>query len=1632
MINTAKICRVVTALTCISFSAWGMAATSLNLPDAPLFVGTRATPMVMLDISRDHQLFYKAYNDYTDLDHNGVLDAAETTYRDSFEYYGYFDPQKCYDYDTGVSRFVPKAATASGDNRHYCSAKWSGNFLNWVSMSRIDIMRKVLYGGYRSTDSAASSSASSSSPSLTVLERANLPTDAHAWAKYYNGSDIAKLTPYSTLSTATTVVSGTGVKVNTTSSGAVASVKGLSGTFYPGDQVQIKNATGVKTSYGVVNTYSGTDLVLHALSHVGSFSSNEVITVENLSRVGISFCNATIGGSSDFSQSTTAPPSIRVAAGNYSLWGANERWQCYWRDEKDGGADDGTPAATNGNSFAASGLAASRRNPKKSEALSALGAAATLEMVARVEVCNASLLGTEVDECKYYGSNLKPVGLLQQYGESRFPRIFFGLMTPTYSLNVSGGVLRKAIGKSLSGNVMSDGTTADPNYDEINANTGQFQATILKPDSGGIIYNLNRLRIDKYQYSDGTYDTSSCTFQRTGIVPTTGTPIGNQVREGNCTSWGNPMSELYMESLRYFAGLTKTAAFSNSTMPRDDGSGTVQMKMVTPWVDPITSNNYCASLNVLIFNASVSTNDGDQVTGFGGLKGAPDAVTLTKSIGDYEGLTGGSPKSVFVGNNGTVNDGICTAKAISNLGKVGGLCPEAPSQAGTYLMAGMAYRAHTSRIRDVTGVTLDATTDLKSWLKVTTYGVALATNVPRIPVKVGSNTVTIQPAYRLDLGGTNVGTGTIVDFRVVDVSADGSHGKFYVNWEDSNFGGDYDQDVIGTLEYQVTTISGVSTIAITTKVISQSTVNPQGFGYTISGTSKDGVHFHSGILGFNFTDSTGVTGCSNCGQSDAATTVTYNVTGTSTVTELKDPLFYAAKYGGFKELDSVGKPTPITATSIPDKISEWDAVGTDGSAGADGLPDTYFYVNDPSFLKKSLANAFDKINQSAAGAAVATSSTKLTTATTVYQGRFDPGYWTGDLRALTLTYSGTTSSLSKVWSAADKLTSETGRVIFTYDPISKVGEAFQWASLTTTQQTQLTLSGISGSGTKVLNYVRGSSANEGSGVNAYRIRDTTKLGDIIDSSPILVGVPSSGSYHGATIFPAAYSTPGYDAFKSSQTARGPVVYVGANDGMLHAFDGTSDASGGKELFAYIPGIVLPNLKTLVSQNYSHKYFVDGSPEVVDAELSPGSWATVLTGGLRAGGRGIYALNVTNPSSMTTEAAAKASVMWEFGSNVDADMGFVFERPLVAKLRSGNWVVITGNGYNSASGEAKLFIINLNSASGAAPTYSTITTGVGSATDTNGLGGVAGIDIDNDGFVDYVYAGDLKGNMWKFDLADNSVRLLTVACTDKTAATAGSCSTANRQPITWAPALTPHPSDSTQVLVYFGTGKYLEMADLGDAQQQSMYAVWDVATDASKTKIPSVYRPMNALLPQVLSPDPTNASFRQVTSTAIDWTSRAGWYEDFLSTGERVSSSPQIFSGNVIYTTFVPVNTTCGTNGGCGWLMVTDYSNGGLRVSFDFNNDGSPDTLAAGAATCAAFGGITLVSDGELVLGLGNQTTDDTPGCDATGICTTTFKTPCFGSSCHSSSSSNSSSSSSSSAPSGGFRRLNWREIVKPD
>lgn len=1401
--------------------------SEVAIAQTPLFLSQAINPQVMLTLSNDHQLFFPAYDDYSDITGNGL---ADTTYIHDHEYYGYFDPQKCYSYNTTNNRFVPQAVSPN----RYCDAvagEWSGNFLNWVSMARVDTVRKLLYGGTRSVDTAT----------LTVLERSHIPTDAHSWAKYYNGSDIHRLTPFSGL------------------------------------------VTGLNTQES-----------------------------------GITFCNTTRPASFVASQNATDPPLIRVARGNYLLWTSNERWQCKWREERSGMLSGFGQAGSNGNDPAISGIPASAENPRRTGTLAvSLGNGLREgEFVARVEACVEGLEGTE--RCKRYpGGNLKPVGILQLFGDEDL--IDFGLISGSYGRNKSGGVLRKNIGTFR---------------DEVRANTdGTFRP---QPSTGGIVGTIDRFRIFGYRHqSNGTYfgntggGSDSCDFGRSSFD------------DGRCVSWGNPQTEMFLESLRYFGGHSPTPEYVS------DDSGFISGLITADWQDPLSNANHCAPLNIIQFNASSSSYDGDQLAGAIDI-GLSSVTAATNAVGQGEGIHGAQ---WFIGSTPENANELCTAKEINALGQVEGTCPDAPRLEGSFNVAGLAHHAWTQGIRD----------DLFGDQFVRTYGVSLAPAVPtvRIPIPGSDRSVTLLPACR-NTSVTPNGNCALVDFKIVEQDFDKGTGRFYVNWEDIEQGGDYDSDLWGVISYE---IEGGSVLRITTQAVATSTGQSLGFGYVISGTDNgDGFRVHSGSQGFTFEDPNGFPDCSGgCGLGDGPSTAEYFVGGTAGTEAglLEQPLFYAAKWGGFDKSDGDSDPTRDT--------SLWDTTG-------DGLPDNFFFAVDPGELEAGLESAFlTVLVTSASAASVATNSTRLDADAAIYQARFNSDRWSGQLLAFGIEPNGDVNP-EPLWDAATRL--DAADPIFRNIISSKgldfsdasdagavttTGIPFQWDDLSPEQQTQLQ-QGLdaaqiaAGLDVQRLLYLRGKRDLEQTPQNQaapFRARDSA-LGDIVNSNPQFVGTQDFG-YGRLGIdddFPEGTGE-AYRTYLTANIERVPLVVVGANDGMLHAFDARVDednlANGGKELFAYVPSGVYENLHELTRPDYAHRYYVDGTPRVADAWLGGTlGWRKVVAGTTGAGGRTVYMLDVSNPDSMSS-----ADVLWEFRHK---DLGVTIGQPSIVPLPTiGRFGVVFSSGYNNG-GEGHVFVVDAETGA----LIKKFTTGI----ETAGMGSPLVIDAGGDSIADRIYVGDLEGRLWRFDLSGNNVgqwgmpNFLTQG-PNRFPLFRARGPNGEFQPISAQPEAGRNKNGN--IMLFFGTGTFFLNGDNvvpEDPDVQTFYGVIDrnqrIDDRGNMTR--------QEILAEVVDFD---LNLRVVSEKELS-TPSDGWYLDLAFSesrggpgpiGERVTQRAILRAGRIIFTTIIPSENACDF-GGLSFLMELDAFTGARieRPVFDLDGDGLFDDADK----------VTVMIDGEEV------------------------------------------------------------------
>jgi type IV pilus assembly protein PilY1 len=1362
------------------------ASAQLNVSSVPLFLPGAVPPLNMLVMSRDHTLFYEAYNDASDLNGDGVIDVGYKP--GEIDYFGYFDSYKCYTYSS--DRFNPTGTT----NTKRCSGAWSGDFLNYLTTSRIDALRKVLYGGRRSTDSA----------SLTVLERSYIPQDAHSWGKEYesiarDGYDIRDYTP-----------------------------------------LGLPNSN---TRHLFANTTLRTDANQHPLLRVLQHRTQRIwdwVSIE------------------------------RPVAGGQVL-------------DSSGSRINVTPT----------------------------------DYRVRVEVCDASM--PEANCKRYPDGNYKPTGLLQDFGED--DKMLFGLLSGSYANNLRGGVLRQNI-KSIS--------------EEVDPDDGTFVAT----SPVGIIGTIDRFRIaqftgDNYSYTPG--------WQGAWI---TTRPLNNSEMQ----DWGNPVAEMMYETLRYFAGKgTPTNQFSISASGNTDASLNLP---VASWQRPFEQFPVCSAGVQTVISGIYPSYDTEYVPGsafssFSGDLSGLNAAELGDKIWAQEH---GGASQHFIGQVGANYDGAPTAKTVSSFGNIRGLAPEEPTKLGGYYSASVAYH----------GLTTDLLPGEDGKQNVSSYVVALASPLPRIEIPVAGHIVTLVPFGKSvrELGisavqGDFQPTNTIVDFYVEtivntgasnqDASINGGRpfGRFRINFEDVEQGADHDMDAIVLYEFRVTSANQIEV-----ELVSEYAAGSieQHMGYVISGTTDDGIYLEVRDADTTeaqavdyFLDTPPGTGPGDCAASTAPaacstllplqTTRTFTPSGSPAATLLRDPLWYAAKWGGFQDENG---------NDIPDLDEEWDRVG-------DGNPDNYFLVTNALTLAQQMTRAFTLIlSTTSSASAVATNSTRLDTETLIYQARFRSDDWTGQLLAYRLLADGSLGNVQ--WDAADLIPSASVRQIYTRNgAVPGAGNAipFEWNELSSAQQTALDRrpdGTVDGLGADRVDWLRGDQSSERQSGGPFRDRSAV-LGDIVNSDPVFVGTQNFGY---EAMPPGTPGRDTYQAFRLSKVdsngaAIRPMIYVGANDGMLHGFDAVT----GVERLAYLPSTLIPELNQLPDPSYRHRYFVDGNSFVGDAYINRGGidrWASVLVGTTGAGGRTVYALDVTNPHSFSAN-----DVLWEF---TDPDLGYTIGQPIVARMADGTWVAVFGNGYNSDNHKAMLFIVRLSDGV-LLKKIDTLTGGAGSP---NGLA-TPSLLADGTRTIRSIYAGDLLGNVWKFDVSHTNTGNWQSAYRQGTTPEPMFIARDGdgvRQPITAPIEIGRHPQGG--YMIFFGTGKFFETNDniVGvDPQVQTFYGLWD---SASNSAIPD--NRTSALQPQQIlyegAVPNSNFDVRVTSDNPVDWDNKRGWYIDLESPygpeGERVVASPILRGGRIIFPTLIPSPDPCGF-GGTSWLMEMEAVSGSrlLDSPLDITEDGNIDS-----------------------------------------------------------------------------------------
>ena len=618
----------------------------------------------------------------------------------------------------------------------------------------------------------------------------------------------------------------------------------------------------------------------------------------------------------------------------------------------------------------------------------------------------------------------------------------------------------------------------------------------------------------------------------------------------------------------------------------------------------------------------------------------------------------------------------------------------------------------------------------------------------------------------------------------------------------------------------------------------------------------------------------------------------------------------------------------------------------------------------PEEFAAGLKSALDTIVQRTASSSnLGVSSTELREGSKVFQARFTSEIWTGDVWAYTVGTGGL--STTATWKASEQVPAPASRNIYTRN--GTTGVTFLWDSLSTAQKALLD------DDSNVLDYLRGVRTGEVSAGGAFRNR-LSVLGDIVHSSPVFVGAAENFSYERF----AWEGASSYQSFRTTVEGRDPIMYVSANDGMLHAFD----AGTGTERFAYVPSAALAAMSDLASPNYSHRFIVDGSLRVADvyqgSEGGTGQWRSVLVGSQGRGGRQVFALDITDPDTFGT-----TKVLWEF---TDSDFGKFIGKPVFTRLNTGRWAVLLGNGYNSDQNRGFLFVID--ALTGAL--IRKIDTGPCPTADdpcvSNGLADVTPWDDDGDGNVDYAYAGDLRGNVWRFDIGSATATEWKVSfgTTDLPLPLYRAQDAAGKpQPITSNIEVLLNPADGVR-WISFGTGRFLAGLDRADMSVQTWYGLYD--NYASGTTTSPVTGRSNMAQRVVLfetatylegttnvNPDRVRAISAPGDETGGDAMTDAdgtytkkGWYLDLLppsgtAQGERMFYGTQVFSTALFATTAIPADDPC-SPGGNGWLLSIDpFTGGRLNAKIFLNRDPIAISNPDGSTTNYNVSGIGLTS-----------------------------------------------------------------------
>ncbi|BCE02392.1 pilus assembly protein [Marinicellulosiphila megalodicopiae] len=1276
----------------VAFAKMENQITNEDVALLPLLMQSQSTSKIMIAMGYDHQLFVKAYSDYSDLNNDRKLDV---TYQDEIEYVGYFQSDYCYVYTKNSQIEYFKANSKVVGDTHKCTDfnnDFSGNFLNWVSMTRMDIIRLVLFGGKRLIDDI----------DQTILTRAFLTQDTHSFSKTF---------------------------------------KRESGAYLPNND----SFSGINEQY-------------------------------------ISFCNTSVLGT----------PVLMAANGKFSQWATNEKIQCVYDQ----------------NYFTP--------DPKDYFNQWQLNVLVCDELTASSQLC-----------FKYKNGHFKPIGMLQEYSQKL--DVEFGLISGSQINPHSGGVLRKNVQK-LTNNI-------NPQQDEINLETGQFNAV------DGIISNISSMRMvglkKSMHQTCNDYFISKKRFLKTDSIPK------NTTINSSCSDWGNPIGEIYLEALRYMSGQTNaTDQYSSSQYKESDFIEGLSVE--SQWKYSIDENSECDHCAILVISAGQNSFDHDDLENSGEVLPALGNLTDLNTLIDQIGI---AQFEVPLNEGGLVlygENGFCELSQLKQLSIINSVCNSLAYLEGGYAISGLSYFAATQ----------DINPKVSGAQSLSTYVLQLSENIPKFSVDITQNsTIEIIPICQAKLhSNSQYSPCSLINIDVIKKNqskglTDQLIVRFY--WADSLWGADYDLDTTQEIHICVGPINCNNPSLKNNELQIKNSMqrfsnNDVRVTYQVLGSKNDGINenwiIHSGE-NFNENNPNDDPNTAPKNKLEFENTKKYQI-GNSAFITLPTPLWLAAKFGGFDDINNNG---------IIQLQSQWDKRNNlTGVVESDGVPDHYFTGFNPAMIRAQLKVMFEDISkQKFSTSQVSLQNDPLSNTSIAYQTSYfqtkqnnaQTVSWVGDVQAFFVDDTGriredsdlnnqltlddnviqsinmdgaqyfqryqllndelilnealqSIETIKPIWSASDFLNKSTvyfdaynqreyedntnKRYIFTAIDNKKID--FIDNKILKSQSHFFALNEDDLNFSDLISYIRGVEikGTRNRTLQVDGVQTIFRLGDIGQSSSALLSAPNNLIYE--------KTDSSYSDFKQKYQSRRNVILVGANDGMLHAFNAgfwnreatKVDLSNqdelavkyelGAELWAFIPQAALPHLKWLSKPNYKHSYYVDGNVKLFDVKIfsdddtHPNGWGTIAVASMGSGGykqiidhqgkqtylnSSYFILDVTNPEQPPTVLAQIS----------DADLGFtqakaelVISKNPLTNERQWNLVLASGvtdlkNYQSDQSG--KLAVFNLNSL-----TLLKYDTGVKNSYLTD----FTKVDYDQDAIVDWLYFGlnqsinnKVEGRIWRFDL-----------------------------------------------------------------------------------------------------------------------------------------------------------------------------------------------------------------------------------------------------------------------------------------